>query len=116
MSLVGLLVVLAIMALLAVRILQSSSSTPSLDPDNPTETVVGSGTAAVAPADTAVCSTDRQTLEVAVQAYTVMNGSAPESQDQLVTSGLLAAPVPNYSLTAGASGAQVVGDGPCEGS
>lgn len=67
------------------------------------------------PSNAAVCQVNRGVLEVAVQAYEISFGSAPADQQQMLDSGLLTEPVPNFTVSAGPDGAVITGEGACTG-
>ncbi len=67
--------------------------------------------AAPGAADAAACVAERQTLDLAVEAYTLLNGAAPESLDALVDAQIIREPSTLYEFTAGALLANP--DGPC---
>ena len=53
---------------------------------------------APAKADAASCTADRDTLELAIEAYALLNGVAPTSQDELVEAQLLQEPSTRYDV------------------
>ena len=92
----------------------SSSATPG-----PADTVVAVGDAplpadgvgslgdavaviAAAPgqADAAACDVDRTTMQTATDAYEVLNGALPTSEDDLVVGQLIREPSPRFDITA----------------
>lgn len=71
-------------------------------------------TAAGAPseADTIACSSDRRTLELAVETFALLEGAPPAGQDELVDAQLIAERSSRYDVTA--TGAVVPAPGsPC---
>ena len=131
-GLLGLLLTIAILALLANRVLSGTDDaadvlTGSLPPELTTTTVPGATTApggegegrglpAIAdPAQIATCQVNRSTLDVASQAYEITTGAPPADQQALVDEGLLAEPIPTHELAAGPSGVQITGVGECAG-
>ncbi len=63
----------------------------------------------------AVCQVNRGTLEVAAQVYEISFGAPPVDMQQLLDSGVLSEPVPNYSVSAGPEGVVITGEGICAG-
>ena len=131
-GLLGLLLTIAILALLANRVLSGTDDaadvlTGSLPPELTTTTVPGATTApggegeggglpAIAdPAQIATCQVNRSTLDVASQVYEITTGAPPADQQALVDEGLLAEPIPTHELAAGPSGVQITGVGECAG-
>jgi hypothetical protein len=136
LGLLGLLITIAILALLTNRVLSGTSdadvpidpartipSTIVIDDAPGTETPPGAdqgdsgggGLPAGGNANPAACQTTRATLEVAAQAYELMNGAPPVDQQALVDSGVLVEPSPDFELTSGPGGVQITGVGACEG-
>lgn len=148
LGLLGLLITVAIMALLAGRVMSSVQDSPGIDSvtpasesmptdptvDNPTGTdptgtdpgatdsttlttppPAGGSDGAIGSAEATTCSTNRATLETAAQASHAMNGVPPSDQQQLVSEGLLAAPIPDFVLSVDQGQTQVVGQGACVG-
>lgn len=128
----GLLITIAIMAILSNRVLSGTSdagdvlngkvppelttaTSASPDPAAPTATAAGGPSGLTDAAKVAACQADRDTLETAIQAFEVMTGAPPTDQDALVAAGVLAEPVPNFTVTLGTSGEQVSGEGICVG-
>jgi hypothetical protein len=66
---------------------------------------------APAAANAAACDAERQTLELAVEAYTLLNGAAPGSLDELVEAQIVREPSTLYDVTAGTVVPNT--DGPC---
>jgi hypothetical protein len=126
LGLLGLLITVAIMALLANRVLSGTDDaadvlTGQLPAELTTTTAPGAegggGLPAIAdPAQIATCQANRATLEVASQVYEITTGAPPADQQALVDEGLLEEPISTHELTAGPSGVQVTGVGKCAGS
>jgi hypothetical protein len=57
---------------------------------------------APAKADAAACAADREALELAVETYEVLNGTAPADQTALVTDQLIKEPSPRFDVADGA--------------
>lgn len=135
LGLLGLLITVAIMAILANRVLSGTDdaadviggSLPAeLTTTVPGQTAVpgqgseggdgGGGLSSIGESSNAtVCQVNRGVLEVAAQAYEISYGSAPVDQQQLLDSGMLSEPVPNFTVSSSASGVVITGEGICEG-
>lgn len=63
-------------------------------------------------ASTATCDINRQTLEIAAQAYQALNGTLPTSQDDLVVAALIIEPAPGFEITPDGL-VQAIAGGPC---
>ena len=59
---------------------------------------VDDGLTAVPVANDLACGTDRQTFELAIEAFTAMTGAPPAAEADLVTQGFLSTEVPGYDL------------------
>ena len=132
LGLLGLLITIAIMALLANRVLSGTDDaadvlTDQLPAELTTTTAAGAtttpgaeggggGLPAIAdPAQVAACQVDRSTLDVASQAYEITTGAPPADQQALVDEGFLKEPIATQELTSGPSGVQITGVGECAG-
>jgi hypothetical protein len=131
LGLLGLLITVAIMALLANRVLSGTDDAADVLTDQlPAELTTtiapgatttpgaegGGGLPAIAdPAQIAACQVDRSTLEVASQVYEITTGAPPADQQALVDEGFLKAPIATQELTVGPSGVQITGLGECSG-
>ncbi|MGB3412279.1 MAG: hypothetical protein WBA45_13915 [Microthrixaceae bacterium] len=126
-GLLSILLVVAIMAFMAVKVLDGTGSgtsgnndsptlPDSIAPGNPTSEEGGlSGTGASSASSAAACGVDQRTIATAAAAYSVMNGSDPTSVDQLVAADLLKENPKTFTLESGIEGVRVVGIGVCEG-
>lgn len=56
--------------------------------------------AAPGQADAVACDVDRTTMQTATDAYEVLNGALPTSEDDLVTGQLIREPSPRFDITA----------------
>lgn len=56
--------------------------------------------AAPGQADAVACDVDRTTMQTATDAYEVLNGALPTSEDDLVTGRLIREPSPRFDITA----------------
>lgn len=65
------------------------------------------------PPDAASCASDRRTMEVAVEAYTIANGSPPDIEADLVTAEMLSTVSPTFDLGPDAAVVPAPGGG-CE--
>lgn len=124
LGILSLLIVIAIMAFLAVKILTGVEEGTSskggaagvLAPDLQMPDAGGmSGGAATANVNAAACAADKDAIQTAIEAYTVMNGSSPASIADLVTAGLLSVNPGTFNLEPSADGVTMVGIGKCEG-
>lgn len=130
-GLLGLLITIAIMAVLANRVLSGTEGaakvvTGSLPAEITPSTVPGATTVPGAEggglpaisdsADAAACGANRSTLELAAQAYELTTGTPPVDQQALVSAGLLDEPLSSFSLAGGPDGVQITGEGDCAGS
>lgn len=98
-GILGLLLTVGLMALLAVRVLDSTDPVPDLPgPD----------------AGAAECETERATIEIGVQAYELTTGNRPADIQALVDFGVLSGSADEYSHQLGANG-EVVATGGCAG-
>lgn len=59
---------------------------------------VDEGLTAVPVANGVACDTDRQTFQLAIEAFTAMTGAPPAAEADLVTQGFLSTEVPGYDL------------------
>lgn len=137
LGLLGLLITIAILALLANRVLSGTDDAAEvLTDDLPAElsstTVPGSTDATAStevpggeaggalngltdPAAAAACQVNRNTLELAAQAYEIASGSPPPDQQALVDAGYLAEVLATHELGPGPAGVQITGVGDCAG-
>lgn len=135
LGLLGLLITVAIMAILSGRVmgdlgggdrsvddalhLSSTTTTPGAPPvtsADPGAAGPGSaGTGPVAAGEAQACATNIRTVETAAQAYEAMNGSYPPDVATLIGAGLLVPPERplNVELHVVAGTPEVVGTGPC---
>ena len=124
-GLLGLLLTIGIMGLLAVKVLDGMSD-PGSAPDTKAKGAVvvptaPAGGAEISPggapdaAVAALCQTNRSSLETAVQAYELSEGSPPANITALITAGLLADPVGDFVIQVDGGSATVVGIGNCAG-
>lgn len=126
-GLLSILIVVAIMAFMAVKVLDGTGSGTSgkadspalpgsIEPGNQTSEEGGlSGTGASEASSAAACGADQRTIATAAAAYSVINGSDPTSIDQLVTADLLKENPKTFTIESGVEGVRVVGIGVCEG-
>ncbi len=134
LGLLGLLLTVAIMAVLVNRVLSDTSDPSDGDPRQglavPTTVAPGAASSTgVAPEagggvalpgatddlNAAACQVNRSTLEVAAQAHELQTGAPPADQQALVDAGALLEPIPGFELTGGPDGVQVTGVGECAG-
>lgn len=129
LGLLGLLVTVAIMALLAVRVLDGMNSTakkvnsPTLPGPGgalvPVEPVPDGGQASggnvTDAARAATCAASKSVIETAVETYSTIEGSQPATIDDLVSTGFLQSNDGTFKLEPAPSGTvAVVGVGVCE--
>lgn len=124
-GLLGLLLTIGIMAVLVVKVLDGMSDSGSASATKAKGTVLvpapPSGGADISPggvpdaAAVALCQSNRSSLETAVQAYELSEGSPPPSITALITAGLLADPVGDFVIQVDGDAATVVGIGKCAG-
>ena len=132
LGLLGLLITIAIMAILSNRVLSGTTDAgdvlngtvpPELttatsappDPGAPTTSAATGPKGLTDAATAAACQVDHDTLDTAIQAYELMTGAPPTDQDALVAAGVLAEPVAGFTVTLGISGVEITGVGDCEG-
>ena len=131
LGLLGLLVAIAIMAVLSNRVLSGTSDAndvlqgtlpPELttspagpvDPGAPT-TAAGGLSGITDPATAAACQADRATLQTAIQAFELTTGAPPADQGELAAAGILAEPLSTFTVAPGPSGVELTGVGDCAG-
>ncbi|MGB6057689.1 MAG: hypothetical protein WBF71_05445 [Microthrixaceae bacterium] len=126
-GLLSILIVVAIMAFMAVKILDGvGSDTPVKDDAPGTAGVITPGLdvpPAVGPdgsgagkaASAASCGVDKRTVATAAEAYSVINGIDPTDVDQLVAADLLKENPGTFVIEPGAERVRVVGVGLCKG-
>ena len=133
-GLLGLLITIAILALLANRVLSGTDDaadvlTGSLPPElttssiaptdpaaPPTSASTGGGLPAIGDAaDAATCQVNRATLETAAQVYEITTGAPPADQQAMVDAGILEEPVPTHTVALGPAGVEITGVGDCVG-
>ena len=129
LGLLGLLVTIAIMALLAVRVLDGMNSAAEKVNSPTVPGVVGglvpgeplpdgaeaSGGNATDAARAATCAASKAVIETAVETYSTIEGSQPTSIDDLVSTGFMQTNDGNFKLEPAPDGTvKVVGIGECE--
>ncbi len=120
-GLLGLLITIAILAMLANRVLSGTDDaadvlTGSVPPElttsstaaadcpaaPPTSASTGGGLPAIGDAaDAATCQVNRATLETAAQVYEITTGAPPADQQAMVDAGILEEPVPTHTVALG---------------